>query len=279
MEFVVICHFHWSLAARIIHKETVVDFVVKPIIGVYVVYFTGVAAFGMVDISTSWTQCLKPYWLMLSSGDFLVVQLFTTAGYFITIKINSVSSSEGMKRTQKRDLWSLIFAFEVSALLPFIYEVCIIILGDEKIGCSGIFGHRQEVYSPIVFTFLLFKFLLPIWTMLAVFQPTPTLAFDDSAFFLGFSATSSFQSNYRPINYDAPFSFGVSIPTPLSAAQPSLSAGDHSGTSYARSASSVSLIVNEAAIMRRELEDHSDEDLKSLGEADDSAFHNSSPVF
>jgi hypothetical protein len=278
---VVICHFHWSLAARIIHKESLVDVVIKPIVGVYMVYFTVVAAFGMVDVSTSWTQCMKPYWLMLSSGDFLVVQLFSFAGYFITVKINSVSSSEVLKRTQKRDLWSLIFAFEVSALFPFVYDVCIMVMGDETIGCSGIFGHRQEVYTPVVFTFLLFKFLLPIWTMLAVFQPTPTLAFDDSAFFLGFSATSSFQSNYQPINYDAPFSFGrSSIPTaPLSAAPLSLTAGDHSGTSYARSASFVNLIVNETATMRRELEHHSNEDLKSLGEPDDCTFHNSSPVF
>ncbi|CAG0919750.1 unnamed protein product [Notodromas monacha] len=267
LEFVVICHFHWILAAKILQKESIVDYLIKPVVGIYMLYFTTVVGVGMYDVANSWTQCMKPYWIMLSSGDCLIIQLFFAAGYFITVKINATSCSENVKRTQKRDLWSLIAVFEFSALIPCVYDITVVVLGDEDIGCSGIFGHKQFVYSPIIFLFMLIKFLIPVWTLLAVFKPTPTLAFDDTAFFLGFSATSSLQSYYPPINYDVPFPVTTSPPAAMRSS--SIMGNDHTATSYARSASSACFLVAETAAMRKELQNHSDEDLKSLGDPDD----------
>ena len=123
---------------------------------------------------------------MLSSADFIGVQLFLIAGVYITRKINEVSTLECVKKTQKRNLWSIIFAFEVSAITGLVYDVTIrtsififafsllilcrivivIILiffqlvGDEIVGCSGIFGHAQLIYSPVFFMFMVLKFCL-----------------------------------------------------------------------------------------------------------------------
>lgn len=62
---------------------------------------------------------------MLSSADFIGVQLFLLAGFYITRKINEVSTLECVKKTQKRNLWAVIFAFEVSAITGLVYDVTI----------------------------------------------------------------------------------------------------------------------------------------------------------
>ena len=62
---------------------------------------------------------------MLSAADFAGVQLFFIAGIYITRKINNVSTLECVKKTQKRNLWAVIFAFEVSAIVGLAYDVTI----------------------------------------------------------------------------------------------------------------------------------------------------------
>lgn len=62
---------------------------------------------------------------MLSAADFLGVQLFLLAGVYITKKIDAVSTLECVKKTQKRNLWSIIFAFEVSALVSLSYDLTV----------------------------------------------------------------------------------------------------------------------------------------------------------
>lgn len=139
----------------------------------------------------------EPYWVMLSAADFAGVQLFLIAGFYITRKINEVSTLECVKKTQKRNLWAVIFAFEVSAITGLVYDVTIkmgksfsihiletqitgctisysVIVGNEEVGCSGIFAHTQLIYSPVFFMFMIFKFCLPIWSLLAVLEPLPT---------------------------------------------------------------------------------------------------------
>lgn len=44
-------------------------------------------------------------------------------------------------------------------------------VGSTDSGCSGVFGHTQLLYSIIISIFGLAKFLVPLWTLLCVFQP------------------------------------------------------------------------------------------------------------
>ncbi|XP_057366300.1 uncharacterized protein LOC130687174 [Daphnia carinata] len=174
LQLVTLCHFHWVQAFRILHRETIARTVWFPLMGIFSTYVVAVAAIGILDVGPSWTECLKPYWVMLSAADFLGVQLFLIAGIYITRKINEVSTLECVKKTQKRNLWAVIFAFEVSAITGLVYDVTIKIMGDEVVGCSGIFAHTQLIYSPVFFMFMIFKFCLPIWSLLAVLEPLPT---------------------------------------------------------------------------------------------------------
>ncbi len=56
----------------------------------------------------------------------------------------------------------------------FFIRVYSLIVGDEIVGCSGIFADTQLIYSPVFFMFMIFKFCLPIWSLLAVLEPLPT---------------------------------------------------------------------------------------------------------
>ena len=47
----------------------------------------------------------EPYWLMMSSAEFLIVQLFCVAGFYITRRLNEISTLDSVRRAQKRDLW------------------------------------------------------------------------------------------------------------------------------------------------------------------------------
>ena len=66
-----------------------------------------------------------PYWLMLSAADFFGVQVFLIAGVYITRKINEISTLECVKKSQKKNLWSAIFAFEVSAIVGLAFDITV----------------------------------------------------------------------------------------------------------------------------------------------------------
>ncbi|CAM1327278.1 Uncharacterised protein g9460 [Pycnogonum litorale] len=206
LQFIAICHFYWTLAARILRQEHLVFRVILPILAIYVLYFTTVAVVGIVMAASSWTECLEPEWLMMSAAEFLVVQLFMVAGRYITIKINAISALESFKRAQKTGLWGLIIVYELSALLSVTYDAAMRILGDRDTGCSGIFSHSQLSYSLIFAFFMVIKFMLPVWTMLAVFKPNPTRMNEDEERFLQWSnecgpTTSVFNNTRRTHSY------------------------------------------------------------------------------
>uniref|UniRef100_T1IQ11 Transmembrane protein n=1 Tax=Strigamia maritima TaxID=126957 RepID=T1IQ11_STRMM len=201
MQFIVVCHLHWTVATRILHKEKLVIRVIVPILVLYFIYFTSMTVIGILSVKSSWVECLEPDWIMLSIVEFLVVQLFMLAGIYITKKINAVSTVDSFKRAQKRDLWSVIAAFEVSALVSVIYDITMLILGSEAMSCSAIFGHMQLVYSPIFALFMILKLMLPIWVMLCVFHPVPLMIVDPETVlgwsFEGTAPTSVFSPAHR----------------------------------------------------------------------------------
>ncbi|XP_063232529.1 uncharacterized protein LOC134536652 [Bacillus rossius redtenbacheri] len=171
LQFALICHLHWSLGARAARREDVVQHVVNPVLCLYVLYCTTVALMGMVDVTGSWTQCMRPYWLMLSSADLVLVQLFVVMALYMTHRSEGLSSLASFKSTQKRDLWSVVVVYEVSAVLAVTLDAIMRFVGSEVSGCSGLFGHTQVLYSTVMAVFAMAKFLLPTWVLLCVFQP------------------------------------------------------------------------------------------------------------
>ncbi|XP_052130621.1 uncharacterized protein LOC113204483 isoform X1 [Frankliniella occidentalis] len=163
--FALVCHLHWSLAARSLGRPDIMQHVANPVLCLYLLYCVAVALMGMVDVVGSWIECQRPYWLMLSVADFLSVQLFSIAALYI------LHRSGGVQRAQFRDLWSIILVYQVSAVLSLTFDIVMKLVGSTDSGCSGVFGHTQLFYSITISIFGLAKFLVPLWTLLCVLQP------------------------------------------------------------------------------------------------------------
>eukprot|EP00058_Branchiostoma_floridae_P001750 XP_002587238.1 hypothetical protein BRAFLDRAFT_101958 [Branchiostoma floridae] len=123
--------------------------VVGPLFVLAFIYFTVIAVMGMLDARSSWVDCREPEWILLSSMEFVLVQLFLVSGIYITKKLNKISTQAETRREQKRDLWGLIGVFELSATVTLVYDINMLIWSDEDNGCSGVFLHTQWFYSLI----------------------------------------------------------------------------------------------------------------------------------
>lgn len=211
VQFLVLCHWYWALASRALRKETLLRRCLVPLLALLGIYFTVIAILGIIHIQPSWTECMQPYWLELSVVTVLLVQLLVVSGIFITRRLNEISTLDSLRWSQKRDLWCLIAVFETSACVTLFYDLAVQILGDNQSGCSGVFLHTQELFSPIFLSFMVLKLLLPIWVMLFVFHPLPPAgdqedlipAFsEDGAYSSTFSASTEDQQ-YRQLYYPA----------------------------------------------------------------------------
>ncbi|KAK3600492.1 hypothetical protein CHS0354_007872 [Potamilus streckersoni] len=209
IQFLVMCHFYWTLATRALRREVWAKRFLIPFLLLACGYFTVIACLGIINVQSPFVECLEPYWLELSSAEFLIVQLFCVAGFYITRRLNEISTLDSVRRTQKRDLWCIVIVFEVSAFIGVLYDVTLQILGDKNTGCSAIFNHIQELYSPIFVTFMVIKLLAPVWVMLFVFSPTPPVLVENDDLIPAVSedGTSAFSStadeHYRQLYHPA----------------------------------------------------------------------------
>ncbi|KAI0224258.1 hypothetical protein LSAT2_024725 [Lamellibrachia satsuma] len=109
VQFLLVSHLYWTMATRVLRKEALTHRLLLLLFLVSLIYFTVVASLGIIHIQPSWIECLQPYWLALSSVEFLLVQLFMVSGVYITRRLNEISTLDSLRRAQKRDLWILIF--------------------------------------------------------------------------------------------------------------------------------------------------------------------------
>ncbi|KAK6626387.1 hypothetical protein RUM43_006698 [Polyplax serrata] len=196
----IICQLHWSSSARAHNKENIIQQAINPGLCLYMIYCTTVALMGMVDIGTTWNECLKPYWLMLSVADFVAVQCFAVAAVYITHKTNWLPILETFKQAQKRDLMTVVVAYELSSFFTVSFDVLMRIVGTEEKGCSAIFGYSQFFYSVTEFVYNVAKYLLPTWAILIVFQPVEDNSImSDTAISTGQSIDGTLTSNCRSV--------------------------------------------------------------------------------
>ncbi|XP_069132813.1 uncharacterized protein [Argopecten irradians] len=248
LQFLVMCHFYWTLATRALRRERLTKWFLIPFLLLVCVYFTVIATLGIINVQSTLTECLQPYWLELSGAEFVTVQLFGVAGFYITRRLNEISTLDSVRWSQKRDLWCIVIVFEISAFVGFLYDIMLKILGDEASGCSKIFNDAEELYSTIFIIFMVLKLLLPIWVMLFVFQPSPPVVdHDDLIPALSDDGNSAFSASiddhqYRQLYHPAEdyHSFHDNSPSP--AAPPSRA----SNGNMKRSASNLDPIREEA---------------------------------
>ncbi|XP_078000077.1 uncharacterized protein LOC144452795 [Glandiceps talaboti] len=170
LQFLIVINFYFSHTSRLLKREKLINLVVRPFLILVFLYFTVITLLGIVFTKHSSIECLQPYWLLLSTVEFVLVQAFLLAGIFITFKLNTVSTLDSSRKALKTDLWGLIIVFELSALVTLLYDLVIKALGTESDGCSAIFLDMQSIYTAVYAFVNIFKLMLPIWAMLCVFH-------------------------------------------------------------------------------------------------------------
>ncbi|KAK3769753.1 hypothetical protein RRG08_046860 [Elysia crispata] len=175
LQVLIMCHYYITLAIRALRRETLADRFMYPFLCLAVLYFTIVTTMGIFNAESTHVECIAPYWIALSGAEVLVVQLFAISGFYITRRLNEISTLDSVRWTQKRDLWCIVIVFELSAWGTFFYDMILQIKGDRDTGCSAIFSHRQDLYSSFLVSIMVLKLLLPIWVMLFVLQPHVTV--------------------------------------------------------------------------------------------------------
>lgn len=198
IQFILLCHFHWSLVSRILHQQKLINWIIIPLLAGFLSFFSSITALGIMTNFSPSEECLAPHWILLSFAEFLGIQLYVVAGIYITRKINSVSAMDSFKWEQKRDLWSVIMVYEFSSVVTLAYFLSLQILAVDESGCSEIFKHAQNIYSPVYATFMVIKYLFPIWVMLFVFYPTQGCLSSEDERLLGWSGDGSTTSVFSP---------------------------------------------------------------------------------
>ena len=56
---VVLCHFYWELALRILHREHFLNRYILPVLTGFFVYFLVVSGLGISDVEDNWIECMR----------------------------------------------------------------------------------------------------------------------------------------------------------------------------------------------------------------------------
>ncbi|VDD87176.1 unnamed protein product [Enterobius vermicularis] len=172
LELLIICHFYLTIVCVLMrwnnHAATRLPLLTLTLM---FIYFTFLLAIGLVFAVEPWRECRAPYWIWLSAGNVLTVQMILFSFALIIRRLNSLSSGEGVFRRHKQQFFSLLWAFETSTLVDLGYHTSLFLLAGEQ-GCSFVFNHNQVRYSLIKIPYEIITFLLPIWVILVVFRPS-----------------------------------------------------------------------------------------------------------
>jgi len=182
LELVIICHFYLTLYCRITHRSNGLSIrLFAAVLAIFLTYFTSFMTLGFAFSDSSWSDCYANYWLFLSGGQLILIQLLAASALLVMHHVKAVQTT--FKKNQRRGVWLLIASFEMSAIAGISYDFTLWALATEEQGCSGIFLHKQTIYSPVRVTYEVLTSLLPLWTMLYVFQTVKhksALAMDES---------------------------------------------------------------------------------------------------
>lgn len=159
-----------------------------------------IAIVGLATMKNEYRECAEPEWLLLSSAEMFVVQVFLASGILITRELNNVSMLEDNRTAQKRDLWGIIFIFELSALVSLVHDIVMRITGPKN-DCQGVLLSSKAGYTAMYITVNIIRWLLPIWAMAAIFDTENNECSQDDYIAPVFAVndnSGNFTSEFRP---------------------------------------------------------------------------------
>uniref|UniRef100_A0A0M3IJD8 G protein-coupled receptor n=1 Tax=Ascaris lumbricoides TaxID=6252 RepID=A0A0M3IJD8_ASCLU len=182
LELLIIFHLYLMMACRLMHwtEDEAAARLSLSGLAVMLMYFTVLVYTGLVFAMEPWRDCHAPYWIWLSAGNVVTVQMIVISFIVIIHRLNRVSPSESTRRGHKCQLYSLLWAFETSTLVDLGYHITLYLLASEEEGCNAVFRHDQVRYTIVKVPYELISFLMPIWVILFVFRSPRKSCGDDS---------------------------------------------------------------------------------------------------
>lgn len=199
-QFLIVTNFHCCLAARMMGLEDGFKRHSNRVLGSVFLVVLIIAVVGLATMKNEYKECAEPEWLLLSSIEIIVVQVFMVSGLLITRELNNVRMLADDRTAQKRDLWGIIFIFELSALISLIHDIVMRATGPKN-NCQGIFLTNKAGYTAVYITVNITRWLLPLWAMAAIFGTENNECSQDDYIAPVFAVTDDsghFTSEFRP---------------------------------------------------------------------------------
>ncbi|GMT13419.1 hypothetical protein PFISCL1PPCAC_4716 [Pristionchus fissidentatus] len=173
VELLIVCYFYLDVATRMMQWNTAAGkSLTLGSLFLMFTFFTLFVGLGFMLSIEPWTDCHAPYWIWFSLGQLLTVQLMVSSFLMIIHRINRMSATPSIRRSQRTQILCLLYVYEISALADCAWHVSMYMMADEKRGCSGIFNHNQLYYTGVKLPYDFASFLMPVWAILYVFRPT-----------------------------------------------------------------------------------------------------------
>ena len=171
MQYIIIVGFYSMLAMKVLSRPQLVKRVAFPFMATMFAYFTGAAIYVMITIRHNRQECKAPHWLLFSVSMFLMAQILLVAGYYLVREIKRARSSASYRRWKQITLWSLIAAFQASAVLELAMDV-VYYTSDPATGCDDALGGPLSASYCLAKVFeRVFVYLVPIWVLLYFLRP------------------------------------------------------------------------------------------------------------
>lgn len=168
-QFLIVTNFHCCLAARMTRADERFKRYSNKLLGAIILFLLVIVIVGLATKKKEYKECAEPEWLLLSSTEIIVVQVFMVSGIFITRELNDVRMLADNRTAQKRDLWGIIFIFELSALISLTHDIVMTITGPKN-NCQGVFLNTKAGYISVYIAVNIIRWLLPLWSMAAIFD-------------------------------------------------------------------------------------------------------------
>jgi len=199
-QFLIVTNFHCCLAARMMGvEERFKRYSNKVLVAIFLLVLI-IVIVGLATMKHEYTECAEPEWLLLSSTELVVVQVFMVSGILITRELNDVRMLADNRTAQKRDLWGIIFIFELSALISLVHDIVMRVTGPKN-DCQGVFLTNKAGYTAVYITVNIARWLLPLWSMAAIFDTENNECSQDDYVVPVFAVndnSGTFTSEFRP---------------------------------------------------------------------------------
>jgi hypothetical protein len=171
IQLLVIALFFCSWAARILKYENILKVILYGVLLALLLYFFAVTAWAILKLQNDKQECTQPQWLLFSTSQLLVVQLFFAAVIYISRKLSQITTARSNRLSQKAQLWGLVIVYQLVTVVTFSYDLALLITRSRDDDCQTFFTSNNAAIVAIYIIHSGVKYLAPQWGICIIFSP------------------------------------------------------------------------------------------------------------